>query len=331
LLQGYHPAPNPKKVTESDGKWKRWAESGDRILDDIKSSRVRRIVERCLDSDPGKRPDALGCIFEICEELKEIYKIDIASTLAEWRKPAIEMSAASLNEYHAWAGANSILLSPAESKVSRNQVLKKLQQIDVIDFETCEAWMPLADTFIKLSCSGSIEASKEVSKIRKSAAHYFVSILGAFDELKMSLLPKRQDWPKGIRPFERFSIAIKSMANLAQIPLENDSEVLKRISCYARSALMFNTAVNLRMQAPDKAIDMLARAIDESPNEPTNYYFRALWRKSLKNHQSILSSSKPLDLLTPEMIEQDLQKAASLAPDWEEPIKMLKAICKNKV
>ena len=326
LLQGSHPAPNRKKVLGSDGKWKRWAESGERSLGGIASDRMRRMIERCLGANPSERPNADECIGEICAELKETCGADIAQTLAAWRQPASGTSLVAPNEQYAWAGTHSIRLGPVETARSLEQITTHLQEIDVLDLETCEQWVPLAESFVSLVESIDGNSLDRQAAVRSNALGCLVSILGKLDPLAIESIPTRDGWFGSVRPFERFSEVVTRMARLTGFRYEVGADVFEQLGPYAKAALAFGTAFDVRANGGKEAevADLLAAAIKFAPKEPTNYYFRAFWNSGKWILNEVLGKDDAIDLTA--SVIADLEMAIGLAPSWDEPNRLLESI-----
>jgi len=328
LLQGRHPAPNLKRSEESDKSWKKWVKDGKRILDGISSSRIRTMILNCLDSDAATRPDANECLSAICAELKETYHIDIAQTLAAWRKPIFD-SVAAQNDHQAWAANNSIRLGSSEVVRSLEQLISRLKKIQVHDINTCEAWVSLADSYLQLvEAAGEIQEASEVP-VRKLALDYLLSILGKLDRSDVLNIQARDDLPEVMQPFERFSGVVKRMADLADFSHGDELEAVEKLGAYARSALAFGKASVLRVDggSQSEVIALLTTAINAARDEPVNYYFRARWI-----HENLFltpSRTESKGLPSQQVIQTiiaDLERVISLDQNWEEPKSFLESI-----
>jgi len=320
LLQGHHPAENLKKALGSEGKWRKWVESGERNFRQIQSPRLQRIIERCLDPFPDSRPDSLEFLDELCAELRSTHCLDVAKTLALWRSGASGDDLVAQHEHEAWAAAQSPRLGAAETQASLQQISKKMEQVNVIDFEGCEAWAALAEAFVHLTAG----TPEEKDRIRKLASDYLVTILGPLDGSAIRQLGHRSDWPT-LREYERFSMLVKGLADIAEIAATDSSELLQKLGPYARAALYYGFASDLRLQRGTQvAIEILSSAIVEAPNEPVNYYFRAFWSYETRVVSAIMPSQASMSAHSSiEQITQDLETAIRLDPDWEEPRRLL--------
>ena len=320
LLQGCHPAPNLKRVEESDKSWKRWVESGERKLEGICSDRIRTMIRRCLYPEPAERPDANECLSEICAELKETYQLDIEQTLAAWREPIFD-SVTAQNDHQAWAANNSIRLGTSEVIRSLEQLTTRLNKIQIHDINTCEEWVPLADSYHKLvEAAGEIQESSGIS-VRKLALNYLLSILGMLERSDVLNIQVRDDLPEVIQPFERFSEVVKRMADLAEFPQSDELAAFDKLGAYARSALAFGKASALRSEggSQSEVIALLATAINAAQDEPVNYYFRARWIYDWI-YDGNLDKEKFTNIL------KDSEIAINLAPNWEEPRNFLESV-----
>lgn len=323
LLQGHHPVGNIKKV-RSDDKWKRWVESGERILAQIESPRLRHVIEKCLHPAPGLRPSAQEFLGELCTELRVTYSIDIEQTLKLWRSGVFGDNRVARHEHEAWAAAQSPRLGGTEKQASLEQIEKKMKQVNVIDFESCETWAPLAEAFVLLTG----DTPEEQGRIRTLASHYLATVLGPLSDSAIKQLGRRSDLPF-LKEYERFNNLVSLLAHIAAIDENNSSELLQKLGSTARGALYFSFASGLRNQKGNRpAIEMLSSAIAEAPNEAAHYYFRARWNHEILLDDAITRSvtastmkeiAEVLDTATNEQIVQDLATATKLDPDWDEP------------
>jgi serine/threonine protein kinase len=337
LLQGQHPAgdlKNLKKVRQSEGKWRRWIDSKERFLGEIQSPRLHRIIERCLDPMPDSRPSATEFLEELCTELKCGYSIDVVQTLILWRSRIFGDNIVAKHDYEAWAAVQSLRLGELEKQTSLQQIAKKMEQINVHDFESCEAWAPLAEAFVQLS-----DNSEEQDCIRKIALHYLVTILGPFSGSAIRQLGRRSDLPS-LREYERFSQLVGDLARIGEFRTKNNLELLQKLGSTAGAALYFYLSSELRMEEGNrKAIEMLSYAISKAPDEAVHYYFRARWRNEIGLIDAITHSqaasnigqiAEVLKTAVNEQIIQDLETAIKLAPDWEEPRQLLGSFRKKR-
>ncbi len=320
LLQGQHPADNLKARTKSEGNWIRWVTDGTRNLSGVTSTKLQAVIRKCLSASPDARPDALEFLNEVCIELKTTFSIDIAQTLELWRSGAAGDDNVVKNEQFAWAAKQSPRLGITEAEVSRMQLAEKLSKIDVVDFKSCEEWAPLADALLYL-----IAENHETRRhIRNLASEYLVSILGRTGRSELAQLGVRSDLPT-LRPFERYSALAGTLADIAELTLDNGAVIEKQLDPYAKSALRYSTASKLWASGKNNAaIEKLSDSIAEAPDEPTFYYFRALWaymtRVLLRTVRSHTDTLEPPDI---DDIARDLKKAIRLEPDWEEPKRLL--------
>ena len=314
LLQGSHPAPN--NVQGSDGRWKKWVDSGERNLKNINSSRLRSVIEQCLAPSPEKRPSALRFLNEIVVELEVTHRLEVAETLELWRRPIIgHDNSVALNDHAAWASAQAQNLGGKQAQVSLGNTLDKLNSLSVDDFESLEAWVSLAETVIQ----STVENSDEQIRIRDLASEHLVAILAPLDKPAVKQIPSRSDLI--IREFERFAMLLGRVVGILGVTVPPLPEHL-HLGAYAKSALYFDSAGECRWQHDLQAtMEMLSSAIAEAPDEPMNYYFRALW-----TYLPIITELSIPALDTIEEIFSNLDMAIKLDPDWEEPNKLKKEL-----
>jgi serine/threonine protein kinase len=322
LLQGQHPAGNLGRL-QSDGKWRRWVKNGERNLQEIESPRLRTMIERCFCASPDSRPDALEFLHEICAELKARYRLDIVGTLELWRSTYPGDDSAAQNDYASWAALQSPLLGVRETQASLDNTLKRLNRIRVIDFETCESWASLAESIVYLSAADDAERDR----IRKLASDYLITILGPLGQVAVQELGYRSDWPT-LRQYERYSLLAGKLASIAQLKVDEGSEIVQMLGPYARAALRFAWASGLRLERGNQAaIEMLSSAIVEAPSEPANYYFRASWTNESSLVGDIVSARADA-AKSPNIgeIVEDLEAAIRLDADWKEPRRLLESL-----
>jgi hypothetical protein len=281
---------------------------------------LEAVIRKCLSASPDSRPDALEFLNEICIELKKNFSLDIARTLELWRSGAAGDDNVAKNEQFAWAAKQSPRLGATDAEVSRNQLSDKLRKIDVVDFKSCEEWAPLAEAFVHLTAVDNDERRH----IRTLASEHLIKMLGALGSNEVAQLGARSDWPT-LRPFERYEMLASTLSAIAALGADERSSINERLGSYAKSALIYSSASKLRSMGENQAaIEMLSGAIAEAPSEPTLYYFRARWTHEARLLRRMLAAKsvvmKPSEI---EDIADDLNKAISFEPDWEEPRRLL--------
>ncbi len=208
-----------------------------------------------------------------------------------------------------------LALVKRRSKPRYSKFQKKMNQIDVVDFESCEAWAPLAEAFVGLTR----DTPAERDRVRKFALHWLVTIVGSLDQPAIKQLGHRSDWPT-LREYERFSMLVSSLARIGEVD-NNSSELLLKMGPCARAAIYFGFASKLRLDEGNQAaIEMLASAIKEAPHEPVHYYFRARWNYENRLFSAVTNSqgSSP-EFCDIKQIAQDLETAINLDFNWKEP------------
>jgi tetratricopeptide (TPR) repeat protein len=101
---------------------------------------------------------------------------------------------------------------------------------------------------------------------------------------------------------------------------------------YIKALYFFNIAADFRSKCDiKKAIEILDNCIGLQPNEPTLYFMKASWASQ---HLVLQEAAKKLTndekwWLT-NIIRENAEKAIQMAPDWEEPKKILSELLKLK-
>jgi serine/threonine protein kinase len=311
LIQGSHPAINLKKHLKSDGNWRKWIVDGERNLDGVRSERMRSMILKCLMPDPNLRPDAIECLNDIIKELRDSHQIDIEPTLAHWSEP-IYSSLVAQTTHHAWATDNSARLGSIEAVKSLSKLIAALQDFHVNDLNTCEAWIPLANSYLK-RITDVDDAMVEKLPLRKLAKKYFFEILAKVEKPNLSFLNPRDDLSSLIQPYERFSEIIHRVAILTGISFDSLVDD-NQISSYAKSALTFAISSTLRFEGGQHTdvINLVTKSIAFAPYEPVTYYFRARW-----NFEHIMDLSNHSSAILKKSIIDDIDMAVSIAPSWE--------------
>ena len=116
------------------------------------------------------------------------------------------------------------------------------------------------------------------------------------------------------------------MARLTGFRYEVGADVFEQLGPYAKAALAFGTASDVRANGGKEAevADLLAAAIKFAPKEPTNSYFRAFWNSGKWILNEVLGKDDAIDLTA--SVIADLEMAIGLAPSWDEPNRLLESI-----
>jgi serine/threonine protein kinase len=325
VLQGRHPAPN-RKVTKSEGEWRKWITGGKWDLERVSSNSLREMIRRCLDPDPGKRPTPEECLEDICRELEISHGIAVGPTLSVWRNP---QSVIEDIEHAASANVRSADLGPTQALQLRLDLAQRLASVYVIDFESSEAWVTLAEPLLQLLEREGQVASLERETLRADAKRHLRSVISAIDPNDPETVRKREDWPQSVQPFERFASVVGRMTAIAGLDYENTPMGGDSMGPLALSALAFSLASSVQSVEGDGSAEgrLLSEAISLSPNVAVPYYFRALWGHERWFLQKTLAggSIHPTEYQV-RLWVADLEIATRLAPEWEEPLALLKQV-----
>jgi serine/threonine protein kinase len=333
LLQRHHPARNLKKVLGSKGKWKRCIEKADWNLDDINSERLKHLICSLLEVAPADRPTPAECISDICDELREMYSIDIAPNLLASNEIS-QLSPIAEADHSAHAARQVIGLGPRDELLSRKKLEWRIGEVIVRDFETCEIWLTLAESLIALlEREEGPDPIRKIGQLRETAKSYLEGILGKVDRPHMDTIPIRDDWNTNLRPFERYYPVVDTAANIAGVKYDSEIAGASTLGSLALSALAFSNASRAHsgISVPNTIEFYLAESIRHAPEESVPYYFRALWGHMHFTITSILENRAeiPPDANVTATWFADLESAVRLSPDWKEPKKEMLSIKSN--
>ena len=325
VIQG-RPPNNPKIPKTSDGKWQRWIEGAEWDLSGVESPRLEKFILQCLSLNAIDRPSPLDCLDEICSEIEHKYGYSIMETLKSWRMPAAGVSSIAADEHIAWAAPESVKLGEQQTSKSKEHLKGRLNQLEVVNFETCERWIVLAKGLEKLLNTDATDGDA-LAELRKKANLFLVNILGPMTPSDLIKVPPREDWPNLIIPFERFSEVTTEIAHLAGVNFKQAQKPQFGLGDYALSAIAFGAASEARClpSSAEEESRYLADAIRFSPLEAALYYFRARWGSERALIRRVLSK----EIISEDERQSwvvDLEMALACDPNWKEAVQLLKRI-----
>ena len=332
LIQGHHPSPNLKKAQSHDSKWLRQIAEGKWNLEAIHSDRIRGLILRCVDPQPANRPSPAEAIQTICEELKEVHKLDIGPTLEYWTQSASEPHVPYISTLSGEIERiiKTLGLGSVQESKSIERLRKILEEIQPNDIYSLEDWAKAAAILLDFleRFEGHLNG-EEAGRLRQQARKHLVETLGIVDHrvlAQMASALHKEDWE---RPFERFSHLIGHLAVIADIDFEQAYRGEWNLSQLALAGFAFDIAGRTRLDQNAKrdVIEYLDISIDLSLIEAVPYFFRALRKEDILALQALGYYSESnvckLDVI------QDLKIACQLAPDWNEPKMRLRSIIDN--
>jgi len=324
ILQGRHPAPNVKKVEQSEGKYFRWADQGERILDGISSSRLRNLIKRSLVSEPEGRPSPQECLSVICEELRLAYGHEIEQTLGLWRASATGDSISD-DEHVAWAARQTLVLGLTEVHRSIENLERRLALVEARDIGTCESWAALAGSLLML-LEKEYPDSPKIGQLHDKAVEHLHLVLGPANRATLESVAPRD----GVAAFERLGSVVCKMAGIAGVKYDVVGIGRVVLGSLAKSAWAFTLAAEARseFQTAEVVEQHLAESIKYAPDEVVPYYFRAFWAH---NRWFMETASTEAEVPRPPASElarwiNDLEIACRLSPGWCLPQDFLKSI-----
>lgn len=314
LIQGHHPAANLKKVSSSDGKWTRWASSNDKLLNGIPTEPLKNIIFRCLDADPHSRPTALEFFDVVCDSIYDLAGIDTKPVLELWRIAAGDNSPIAKADHRAWTTEQAQRLGNAQAENTLTKLLTELQNVAVTDFASCEVGASLAQTYVR----AAPQQPPNAEEVRELAKHFIGTILSKLNRNDINNVERRTDLPS-FRGFERYAQLLGNLFAIAGLPIQEQTLVAKANGNFMLSASYYAQASEQYAKGNNRqAIQLLSRALEADPTEPTNYYFRARWRLIT----NLLTRLPPTGEMNDDVLK-DLHAAIKLDPEWQEPYQFL--------
>ncbi len=332
LIQGQHPTPNRKKAESHDSSWLRQIAAGNWNLEGLSPGRIKNLIERCIDSDPEKRPSATEAIETLCQELKEVHGIDIAPTLEQWAalasQPYVPYISSTSEEIERLS--RTLGLGMAEESKSLTRLLEIFEHMSPKDIYLLEDWVQAAGTLLKFLHEEVSGQNREQGRIiRAQAREHLEKTLGLVNHQDLAVMAAcihPEDW---VTPFARFSHLLGALASIAEVDFEQAYKGEWDLSQLALAGFAFHMASSAHGNAEAKrdSIDYLDIAIDLSLIEAVPYFFRALRKREVLflEQAGVVQEG---DVSLKEVIE-DLEMANRLAPDWREPQSELENIRKN--
>jgi serine/threonine protein kinase len=355
LLTGKHPIgertgdlwPEPKKGLprkyKHEGLWKKWATRVNKLIkidDDETSKEIESLIREMLLPDPNKR-------ISLDETFQRI--IDILSKLNEavtnYLKILLEYYDDLAKYFHENLGRLVNLMELSKVPTLLDPILDEMLK-EITEIEGKISTPNEAVYFIELCYRSScLLLKRNTMKDREKA-----------EELAKKIILETIKWKEKIKVVHKYPPLKFKEVEIIKIPPFRDFEVHAELINYGKKLLdeilgpeesekffekledryikalyFFNIAADFRMKGDiKKAIEVLDNCIGLQPNEPTLYFMKALW---VSQHLIIQKATKKLTddekrLLT-SLIRENAEKAMQMAPDWEEPKKILSELSEN--
>jgi len=347
LVTGKHPIgektsdlwPEPKegfpKKFKHEKPWKEWAikeNKSIRIGEDEVSKELEKLIHNMLCANPNKRLSLDEAFQLVINILTRINK-----AAAEYLKILFEYYDAFTN-YRQDICKLSDLIELSKIPSLRESILTDLLK-EIEDMEEKISTPAEAVYFIELC----FRAAKLLLKRNKTKD------IEKAEELAKKIFLKVAKWKNQIRvthvypPLKFREVAVietpqyrdfevhAELANYGIIILdhilgseETEKFVKNTGEKYLITLYLFNKAIDYKDSDVKKAIKLLDKCIELLPTEPTFYFMKALWTKNylwLKEALEELTDTEKLQLIN--LIRENAEKAIKLAPDWEEPKRIL--------
>lgn len=345
LLQGFHPAPNVKKRSDSRSNWRKWCKKGERDLSKIESTRIKGLIEKCLDEIPENRPSPEECMSELCLELKDKYwgGYDVEETLKLWN--VVPINKETDPEYVLRQEINSLThisinnIEALGSKYVLDYCLKLeglIDKLTVNSLDTCDDWVTVTSCLKyyyqkESTVYNGLCFKGKMREFRETGKRYLETIIYKIDLDQLNKLPPSLGrWIHDWRPFERLFNSIGKMANFLDLQYKDID--FREVDCgnLARAAFAVTSAIDLgTYKVDDKLVNSyFADAVKFAPDIADVYLHRYL--NSENRHFDSESQDgkykpapEPDPCLRASWIK-DLEKACELDPEWFEPESRLK-------
>lgn len=148
LLSGRHPAGDATEILAKKWnatKWKEWAASGPRHLDDFVPTSLRDLVGRALAPDPSARPSASDLKSALCDILQQEHELNLAPQLSVQDDQARGWDVAS---HGPWAAAEMARVGAAQFDASIAELEERLAT--GVDDRSAARWLAVARTLQQL-------------------------------------------------------------------------------------------------------------------------------------------------------------------------------------
>ena len=306
--------------------------AGNWNLEGICPGKVKILIERCIDPDPGKRPSATEAIQTLCQELKEVHGLDIAPTLENWTAVAsqsyVPYISTTSNEIER-LGRTLGLGSEQESKS-----LERLRQIFVAmnpkNIYSLEDWLMAANTILEfLKRQDKHLNEREAISIRQQARKHLEKTLGLVDHRDLAAMATSIHSADLVTPFEHFSHLVGGLASIANVDFEQAYKGEWALSQFALAGFAYHMSccASGNVEAKRDTIEYLDIAVDLSVIEAVPFFFRALRKREiLIFKQAGIAQKREVSIKD---VIDDLETACRLAPDWKYPLKELENIRKH--
>lgn len=331
LLQGR--LPGSKKIKDSDGKFLKWVEDGERYLDEIKSVKVKQLIKNCLEVDPEKRPSPNNIIDLLCGEVMSTTGYDPRPTIDLWNNGVTRISHIAQGEeivdetelekaLRILDNARKKIIISAEDLANE---LSKIEDIflnyeimDLYSVEVALEYYSFIEEYNKESTDISLDISNHFEKF-----NFMLKYLAKFEPFHEKLI-KSHEHSDEITCFERLgrvNFQIEEYYSRHSWPYSQDL-----LMKYSQSSKVFYESIKLYSFGHEqKALILLDKAIDLYSDEAVLYYYRAKWNYEIRLEEALDNNeewSPPLNSNE----QNDLLQAISLEPEWELPRKEIKTL-----
>lgn len=349
LLTGRHPIgektgdiwPEPKegfpKKYKHDKVWEKWAMREDKrieIGDDETSKEIEQLIRNMLLPDPSKRISLEHAFRRVVKILSDVNKeaanqlnllLEYYDTLAQY--------------FCDYRGRLNILSELSKTPVLRDviidEMLGEISQIDGKINTPAEAIY-----FIELCYNVSLQLlrrnkDEDIKKVEELGKKIILEVINWKEKIKVAHkyppLKFREVTVIRTPPFRDFEVHAE-LLNYGRILLEKvrGVEETKKFfeeikDAYLKALYFYSMASDFNMKGDSKkAIEILDKCIELNSTEPTFYFMKALWAHQYLFTREVLGKLTDEEkIMLTNLIHENLKKATQLAPDWEEPKKLL--------
>ncbi|MDB3993947.1 protein kinase [Gammaproteobacteria bacterium] len=320
LCQGDHPARNLKAATKSVGSWERCVKKQDWNLSNFPTENIRDIALSCLSFEPADRPEIDELIGVLTLELKNHFHVEhFQEMLDEYEQKFTGNKIESLP----WSAPKTASISEKEKSRTLTDLKHEINEIKVVDLDSCDLWVDLALTVIDI-----IDAEEDllVLGLRKAARNYLDDILGNITKQNLhESIPSRLIPFKSLREFHVFSGTVLKTTLVAGSTYEAEISRNKQ-NKLVLSALAFEIASEHSQTDFEKMSYYSKESIRHSPDIADLYYWYV--RRKWKFFRFYNSRGAVSDKLRGSQDDQihNLRLAIKCDPKWDEPKGLLRQI-----
>jgi serine/threonine protein kinase len=349
LLTGFHPIgqrtsdiwPEPKngfpKKYKHEKPWKKWASNENKQIK-IGESRVEKdienLIKRMLLPGPLER-------ISLSDALNEVMRIlfSVNEAVARQLKLLLDYYNCLANYFDECKGrlSNLVELSRVSGQLDAivNEIMKEVAEIEVAINDPAKAVY-----FCELCHTASVLLIRRNKGKDKEIA----------EKLAEKIIYKALEWEKEISVCHKYPPLKFRGKELISTPTFRDFEVFSELIGYGKRILekikgrnyiakyfdtfksntlkvayLFNIASDFHGEGNNmEALKVLDKCIELNPNEASFYYKKALWAfHYLMEMEALgkLENAEKQKLI--KMIQKNATKAVKLAPDWDEPKRLL--------